>query len=91
MLQNVFRAIVRGSVQMVMYRDFAARAALEFSIVGSVRNCDDGAVEVIAQGEEAALHSFVGELKKGPLLARVDSINVTWITPRDAHSDFSIV
>ena len=89
-MQKAFRAIVRGRVQMVMYRDFAARAALEFSIVGSVRNCDDGAVEVIAEGEEVALHSFIVELKKGPMLARVDTIVVNWQEPSSSYSDFEI-
>ena len=90
-MQKAFRATVRGRVQMVMYRDFAARVARGLGIVGSVRNCDDGAVEVIAEGEESGLNLFLEKLKKGPMLARVEDIVVDWQEPSSAYSDFKIV
>jgi acylphosphatase len=76
-----------GRVQGVGYRAFAADEAVRLLITGSARNLDDGfTVEVIAEGDEPTLRSFVERLREGPALARVDGVRYRW---EDATGEFS--
>lgn len=84
-------ATVSGRVQGVMYRDFARRAALWLGLTGYVRNRADGRVDVVAQGERAALESLLKRLRRGPLFARIDAVDVAWQTSSELHDTFAIV
>ncbi len=88
---NEFHAIIRGRVQLVMFRDFTTRTARKIGIKGSVRNCPDGSVEVIAQGEKTKLDTFLGALRRGSLLSRVESIESMWRVPTTQFDGFHIV
>jgi acylphosphatase len=64
--------IVRGRVQGVGYRNWCCGKAREMKLSGWVRNLNDGSVEVVVTaGDDSALE---GELRKGPLLARVTDV-----------------
>jgi acylphosphatase len=65
---------IRGLVQGVGFRWFAKETADELGLTGWVRNRDDGAVELEAEGTAAALDEFVRRLKKGNTSARVDEV-----------------
>lgn len=82
---------VFGRVQLVMFRDFAQRKARGLGVTGYVRNLSDGSVEVLAQGEETALASFVEKLHRGPMLARVDNVEVTWRESEKRFEAFDIL
>ena len=82
--------IVSGRVQMVMYRDFAQRKARGLRILGEVMNLPDGTVRVIAEGERSQLERYVEKLKKGPLLADVAGVSVTWHPATGMYTKFSI-
>ena len=84
--------ILYGSVQGVGFRYFAQRAARAAGVrAGWVRNRPDGAVELEAEAESAALARFREHITRGPPHARVD--RVTEETPGTAElpSPFSIV
>ncbi len=83
-------AKVSGRVQMVMYRDFAQRKARGLRLVGEVQNLKDGTVRVVAEGPRANLEVYVEKLKKGPLLARVESVSVDFGEAAGGYTDFSI-
>jgi len=83
--------MVAGRVQMVMYRDFASRRARSLGLTGFVSNLEDGTVEMVAQGERAALEELVEHLKKGPLLARVENVDVEWREPQGLYEGFEIL
>lgn len=55
---------VRGRVQGVGFRWWTRARALELGLVGHARNMPDGRVEVLAQGEPAAVSSLVGLLEE---------------------------
>jgi acylphosphatase len=74
-----FRAVVTGRVQGVGYRASAAHEARRRGVLGWVGNRFDGTVEVEAQGEQAALESFLVYLRHGPPGARVKSVDVEWL------------
>ena len=89
-MNQSFRAIVSGRVQLVMYRDFVQRKASSLGIAGEVRNLPDGTVEVIAEGDRQTLETLIENLNQGPLLARVDEVKVGWREPVGTFKGFII-
>lgn len=85
-------AIVRGRVQLVMFRDFAQRKARGLVLTGYVKNLTDGSVEVVAQGERAALETFIAKLRRGSILSRVEKVDVEWCaSPSRTFDGFRII
>ena len=82
--------IVSGRVQGVMYRDFVQRKASGLGLVGEVENMPDKTVHVYAEGDTSAIEKLIPLLKKGTLLARVDSVELQWVQPKSSLKDFSI-
>ncbi|PIR82694.1 acylphosphatase [Candidatus Kaiserbacteria bacterium CG10_big_fil_rev_8_21_14_0_10_59_10] len=82
---------VYGRVQLVMFRDFTKRKARSLGLRGYVRNMDDGSVEVVAQGPREDLEKLVAHLRRGPLLARVERVDVERRQPVKTYADFTIV
>jgi acylphosphatase len=76
---------------MVMYRDFAQRKARGLGVVGTVRNCSDGSVEVVAQGTRELLERYLGYLKRGSLLSHVKEVSVEWSSVTIPLTDFKII
>lgn len=83
-------AVIRGRVQGVGFRYFTREIARELNITGCVRNTYEGAVEVVAEGEEGRLARFIGVLKQGPDRAEVDSIEVSWQPPTGEFDIFYV-
>lgn len=71
-------AIVRGEVQGVCFRAAAQRHAQALGLTGSARNCVNGSVEVIAQGQRKDLDRLLAAIKKNPGYGRVDAIEATY-------------
>jgi acylphosphatase len=67
--------IVRGRVQGVGFRAFVEREALRRGLEGWVRNCRDGSVEAMFAGEPAAVADMIEACRRGPRLARVDTLD----------------
>jgi DNA ligase D-like protein (predicted 3'-phosphoesterase) len=68
------RAVVRGTVQGVGFRDATVGRARELGVSGWVRYGDDGTVQVHAEGPEQAVVELVAFLHEGPRLARVAGV-----------------
>jgi acylphosphatase len=77
--------VVRGRVQGVGFRFFVQRCAEELGLGGWVRNREDGSVEAAAWGAAAALTRFEEELRRGPRLSRVTSVEVREDEPGPAE------
>lgn len=73
-MSAVARFVVRGRVQGVAFRAHARAEALARGLVGHAVNRSDGAVDVLASGDEAAIESFAAWLAQGPPLARVERV-----------------
>jgi acylphosphatase len=82
--------VVRGEVQGVGYRYSTRRWALEVGVRGWVRNRHDGSVEVLAQGEEAAILKLLALLRQGPPAARVAETLVSDVEPDPALRGFEV-
>jgi len=61
--------------------------------VGDVRNCDDGTVEVRAEGPSDVIGRFLDRLGDGPPMARVDQVDeLELVTEADLPAEqFEIV
>ncbi len=73
------QAMVQGHVQGVGFRMFTQQAAQALGLTGFVRNTYDGDVEVVAEGQRAALESLLNELRRGPRGAYVINVSVRWL------------
>jgi acylphosphatase len=78
------RFVVQGRVQGVGYRYFVLRHAEELGLAGYARNQTDGTVEVIAEGEAAALKKLEERLNEGPSFAHVSGVERQAIAERGA-------
>ncbi len=75
---------IRGRVQGVGYRAWAADTARRLGLAGWVRNRTDGTVEAVAAGDSAVLDQFIAACRTGPALARVADVAVSPAAAADA-------
>lgn len=66
--------LIFGKVQGVGFRFFTWQQAQKIGLSGTVRNREDGSVEVIAQGSEKQLTQLKQWLLQGSRFARVENI-----------------
>lgn len=90
-MQKRLECKIFGRVQMVMFRDFVQRIAKKMNIVGTVQNSSDGSVFVRAEGADGDLNEFLTRIKRGPLFARVDEVEVAWSAPLGGFKSFDIL
>jgi acylphosphatase len=85
------RAVVRGRVQGVNFRDFVCTRARFLRLNGYVRNLADGrSVEVVAEGERTDLEQLLEYLHEGPGTALVHGVDVEWGEASGRYQDFGI-
>ncbi|UCF66999.1 MAG: acylphosphatase [Acidobacteriota bacterium] len=89
-MSRTLRGIVHGRVQGVYFRAWTREQAQLLGLAGWVRNRHDGTVEVLAQGESAALETFESKLQQGPHAARVDRVEVEYVDSELERSGFEI-
>ena len=65
---------VSGRVQGVWYRGFVKNQALAHRLTGWAKNLDDGRVEILLCGEQAAVEAVVESLSTGSPMSRVDTV-----------------
>jgi acylphosphatase len=53
------------------------------NVAGWVRNLTDGSVEAVLEGEEESVRRVVDWARRGPPAARVDSLEVESVAPKD--------
>ena len=85
------RYIVTGRVQRVGFRFFVENAAEREGIQGYVRNQHDGSVEIVAEGDAAALQRFEMAVRRGPAGARVDDVDTIEVEPSSRFSGFRVM
>lgn len=72
---------VRGRVQGVGFRHFAATCAAELGVAGFVQNVADGSVRGEVEGDSAVVEAFVAALRRGPRFAAVTAVEVEPLAP----------
>jgi DNA ligase D-like protein (predicted 3'-phosphoesterase) len=83
------RALIRGRVQGVGFRDATVRLARELGALGWVRNADAGTVLVHAEGPDAAVEELVAFLEAGPPAAAVEAVELEEVKV-EGHEQFAV-
>jgi acylphosphatase len=77
-------------VQGVFFRAETRDRARSLGLAGWVRNCPDGSVEAVFEGERDRVQSMVDWSRRGPPGASVDGVDVAWEEP-EGEPDFRVV
>jgi acylphosphatase len=80
---------IRGRVQGVGFRWWTRQQANGLGVAGSVKNLDDGSVEVFASGTDEQLTKLEKLLREGPDSSKVTQFSVEPVLPVNA-SGFTI-
>jgi len=81
---------IKGLVQGVSFRAYTKKKADFLDLKGWVRNTKDGGVEVILEGEKEKVEIMLKLLRRGPLLARVDNLDIEWREYKGEFKNFEI-
>jgi acylphosphatase len=76
------RVRVSGRVQGVFFRASCAREARSLALNGWVRNASDGSVEIVFEGQDAAVEAMTAWCQHGPPAARVEHVDVVDEAPQ---------
>ncbi len=87
--KRAVRAVVRGRVQGVGFREATVRRALALGVMGWVRNGEGGSVLVHAEGPEAAVEELLTFLGEGPRGAQVGEVEAE-PAKVEGHEQFAI-
>jgi acylphosphatase len=83
--------VISGDVQGVGFRAWTKKEAQKRNVCGWVKNREDGCVEVLAEGDKALLEEFIGECRKGPMVASVEDIFLEWSMVTTELVEFKVV
>jgi len=67
---------VTGLVQGVFFRAWARDEAQALGVSGWIRNCSDGSVEALLEGEAEAIEELIDLLREGPPGAQVEDVEI---------------
>ena len=81
---------ISGRVQGVFFRARTRDTARRLGLTGWVRNCEDGTVEALAEGDEKALGEFIAWCRQGPPASHVDGVDIEWSEPSGDFTGFDI-
>lgn len=87
---KTYKLSIKGVVQGVYYRQSTQQKAMELGIKGTAKNCDDGSVEVFAEGDEENLNQFIKWCHEGPRDAKVERIDIHEESLKN-YKEFSII
>ncbi|MBT8489401.1 MAG: acylphosphatase [Gemmatimonadetes bacterium] len=82
--------VIRGRVQGVGFRWWTRQTASALGVVGAVENLPDGTVRVVARAESETLSRFADKLRRGPPLARVESVEEASVELPSGLGSFTI-
>jgi acylphosphatase len=88
--QARLQAVVHGRVQGVSFRYYTQRCARELGLTGYVRNLWEGSVEVVAEGQRAALDELLAFLRVGPRAAYVTQVDTQWSAATHTFDRFEV-
>jgi acylphosphatase len=68
--------LIEGRVQGVFFRSSAQAEANQLGLKGWVRNCPDGSVELVAEGEKRKIDDLIAWCRHGPRGAEVENVRI---------------
>ena len=79
---------IEGRVQGVFFRQSTCDIARRLGLTGWVRNCPDGSVEAVFEGEENAVEEAIVWCRQGPPAAQVITVTPRWLASSGEYPDF---
>ncbi|KAJ9184326.1 hypothetical protein P3X46_004060 [Hevea brasiliensis] len=70
------RAVIKGRVQRVFYRNWTVENATQLGLKGWVRNRRDGSVEALFAGDSDKVQEMEKRCRRGPPAAKVTAFQV---------------
>ena len=90
MAKTRLHVVVEGIVQGVFFRARTREEASSLGLSGWVRNCLDGRVEAVFEGEKDKVEKILKWCKKGPQGATVRNVEENWEEATGEFDSFSI-
>lgn len=84
------KVLYAGRVQGVGFRATTAGLARGFAVDGSVRNLEDGRVEVVARGEAAEVEAFL-EAIRAALGDKIRGVGRESVEPGEPSGEFRVL
>ena len=81
---------IEGWVQGVFFRASTGQEATRLGVKGWVRNCPDGSVEVVAEGNKKKIDELIEWCHQGPAGAQVRNVQIHWEEHQGTFKNFSI-
>ena len=85
------QVLYSGKVQGVGFRATVRQLACGYEVTGTVRNLDDGRVEMIAEGTRAELEDFLAGIDESGLSGLIAKKQATWQSAQGGLRGFTIV
>jgi acylphosphatase len=82
--------LISGRVQGVSFRYYTQDIAQNLEIKGWIKNCWDGKVEVVMEGEEEKVKKLIDWCYRGPGSAIVEKVGIEWEKYRGEFNSFGI-
>ena len=79
-----------GNVQGVGFRYTTARLAERYDVAGTVRNCPDGRVEVVVEGDGKEIDAFLSGIQ-GEMSRHIRDVQQQKAPPSGKHQSFRVV
>jgi len=89
-MEKQVRIVVHGRVHGVGFRAYTEATAAPLGLTGTVRNRDDGTVEIHARGDEEAVDRLIAWARTGPSMARVDRVEIEREEAAGEWTDFRV-
>ncbi len=71
------RLKISGRVQGVGFRYYVHHHAQRLGLTGWVRNCRDGSVEAVVQGDDDAIAAMIAAARRGPRSSTVTHVDIS--------------
>ena len=78
-------------MQSVGFRAFVKHQAEKIGLGGWVSNTPDGRVELLLQGEKEKIEKMILLCRKGPFMAEVKGVSVSWEEVKEEFAAFIIL
>ncbi|ADU31068.1 acylphosphatase [Evansella cellulosilytica] len=89
-MKRAFIIIVKGKVQGVGFRRYTKKKAMQFNVLGWVKNNKDGSVEIHVEGGEDGVNSFINKLRVGPKSSEIKSVYIEEKSKLEGFKSFRI-
>lgn len=89
--QIQLKAIFKGTVQGVFFRQHVKEYADKLNIKGYVKNLANGSVEVVAIGDRETLENFLDDVERKPGHGSIDNVEKQYLETEKVFDSFDIL